>query len=127
MTSNGRDGLSTEKLSPRVRELGVCAFIAALVGGVFALDCLTPRGISVWVLYILPLVLTSRTSHPWSSPVVAAICTVLTLFGYILSPEVPGVPIWLSQVSRSFCLAIFPLIAYLGYREKRLTDRKSVV
>ena len=37
MTSNGRDGLSTEKLSPRVRELGVCAFIAALVGGVFAL------------------------------------------------------------------------------------------
>ena len=121
MTSNGRDGLSTEKLSPRVRELGVCAFIAALVGGVFALDCLTPRGISVWVLYILPLVLTSRTSHPWSAPVVAAICTVLTLFGYILSPEVPGVPFWLPQVSRSFCLSIFPLIAYLGYREKRLT------
>ena len=33
----------------------------------------------------------------------------------------PGVPFWLPQVSRSFCLSIFPLIAYLGYREKRLT------
>ena len=124
MTSDGLPGLTTEKLRPRLRELGMFAVIAALIGGTFLLDYLTPRGIPAWVLYTLPLVLTSRTSHPWSSSVVAAICTGLTFLGYALSPEVPGVPTWLSQVSRSFSLAVFPFIAYLIHREKSLNHER---
>lgn len=121
MTSNGLHGLTTDTLTPRVRELGLLAFIAALCGGTFLLDALTPLGIPVWVLYILPLVLTSRTSHRWSSPIVAVLCTSLTALGYTVSPGIPDVPTWLPQVSRSFSLALFPLIAYLVDRQKRLT------
>ncbi|ULA60163.1 MAG: Putative Sensor histidine kinase [Nitrospira sp.] len=122
MTSNGLHGLTTDKLTPRVRELGLFAFIAALCGGTFVLDCLTPRGIPGWVLYTLPIVLTAWTSHRWSSPVVAAGCTGLTFLGYVFSSDVPGVPTWLPQVNRSFSMILFPLIAYLVDRQKRLTS-----
>ena len=74
MTSNGLYGLMTDKLTPRIRELGIVALIAALCGATFVVDCLTPRGIPGWVLYTLPIVLTAWTSPPWSSHIVAACC-----------------------------------------------------
>ena len=122
MTSDGLHGLMADKLTPRIRELGLGAFMATLAGGTFLLDALTPLGIPVWALYILPLVLTSRTSHRWSSHAVAVICLGLTALGYLISPDMPDVPTWLPQVSRSFSLAMFPLIAYLVDRQKRLTS-----
>ena len=42
MTSNGRDGLSTEAGVLAFANWAYLLFIAALVGGVFALDYLTP-------------------------------------------------------------------------------------
>ena len=122
MTSNGLYGLMTDKLTPRTRELGIGAFIAALCGAMFVLDCLTPRGIPGWVLYTLPIVLTTWTPHPWSSHAVAVGCAGLTYLGYVLSADVPGVPTWLPQVSRSFSIVLFPLIAYVVDRQKRLTS-----
>ena len=121
MTSDGLQGLTTDKLMPRVRDLGLSALIAALSGGTFVLDCLTPRGIPVWVLYTLPIVLTAWTPHRWSSPITAVICTGLTFLSYVVSADVPGVPDWLPAVSRSFSLVLLPLMAYLVDRQKRLT------
>ena len=122
MTSNGLYGLMTDKLTPRNRELGIVALIAALCGATFVVDCLTPRGIPGWVLYTLPIVLTAWTSHPWSSHVVAAGCAGLTYLAYVFAADVPGVPTWLPQVSRSFSIVLFPLIAYVVDRQKRLTS-----
>lgn len=121
MTSDGLHGLTTEPLTPRIRELGLFALMAALGAGTFLLDCVTSRGVPVWVLYVLPLILTSGTPHRWSSPIVAMICTGLTGLGYVLSTDRPEVSTWLPQISRFFSLLIFPLIAYLIDQQKRLT------
>ncbi len=127
MTSDGLPGLTTEKLTSRIGEPGLFAVIAALICGTFLLDCVTPLGVPVWVLYLLPLVLTSGTPRRWSSPIVAVICMALTFLGYALSTDMAGVPTWLPQINRSFSLIIFPLLAYLIDQQKRLTRewRKS--
>ena len=124
MTSNGLCGPMTDKLTPRIRELGITAFIAASCGATFVVDCLTPRGIPGWVLYTIPIVLTAWTPHRWSSPAVAAACAGLTFLGYVFSADVPGVPTWLPQISRSFSIFLFPLIAYVVDRQKRLTTER---
>lgn len=127
MTSDGLHGPTTEALTPRMGELGLFTVMAALGAGTFLLDCVTPRGVPVWILYVLPLILTSGTPHRWSSPIVVVICTGLTFLGYVLSTDMSGVPIWLPQINRSFSLVIFPLIACLIDQQKRLTRewRKS--
>lgn len=127
MTSDGLHGLTTEKLTPHIRELSLFAVMAVLIGGTFLLDCMTPLGVPVWVLYILPLALTSGTPHRWSSPFVAVTCMALTLLGYVLSVDMAGVPTWLPQINRSFSVIIFPLMAYLIDQQKRLARewRKS--
>ncbi len=121
MTRDGLHGLTTETLTPRIGELGLFTVMAALGAGTFLLDCVTPRGVPVWVLYVLPLILTSWAPHRWSSRIVAGICTALTFLGYVMSSDMPGVPTWLPQTNRSFSLIIFPLIAYVIDQQKRLT------
>lgn len=115
-------GHTTGTLTPRVRQFGLFALIAVLGAGTFLLDCFTPRNIPVWALYTLPIVLTSWTSYRWSSPAVGLCCTALTCIGYAISEDLPGVPLWLSQVSRAFSLLLFPLTAYLVDQQKRLTQ-----
>ena len=122
MTTDGLHGpMTDEKATPQSQELGTYVVIGALIAGTFLLDCLTPLGVPIWVIYILPIILTSRTPHPWSSFLTPAMCTGLTFVGYLCSEDLPGLPAWLPQVSRSMSLVIFPLIAYLVDQQKRLT------
>ena len=120
MTDHGPHGLMIEKLTPHLRTLSTFGLTAAVIGGTFALDCLTPRGLPIWIFYILPIVLTLWTPQPWTTPTVAAMCTGLTLLGYFLADELPGVPAWLSQVSRAISLGIFSSLAYLIHRQKHM-------
>ena len=65
------------------------AVIAALVVLVFVLDLLTPLGIVIWALYVVPLGLTIWSSIRRLLPITAIVCSVLVLLGYFYSP--PGV------------------------------------
>ncbi len=121
MTSNGLEGPMTERLSHYARRLGQFSFITILIVITFLLDSLTPRGIPLWTLYVLPIALTLWTPHRWSSLIVAAICTGLTILGYVISEDLPGVPAWLSPINRSLSLGVFSFMAYLIIRQKRLT------
>ncbi|MGH7258417.1 MAG: hypothetical protein ACREIM_08560, partial [Nitrospiraceae bacterium] len=45
---------------------------------IFVLDSLTPLGVSVWALYIFPLILSSHIATHRAPFVTAAICSILT-------------------------------------------------
>ena len=121
MTGNGLHGLTTGKLTPRIRDWRMFALIAVLSSGIFFIDVVSPRGIPVWVLHILPIILTFWISPRWSSPAVTMVCTGLTYLGYLVSPDLPGVPAWLPQANRLISLIIFPLAGYVVDQQKRLT------
>jgi PAS domain S-box-containing protein len=65
------------------------AFQAAVVGGiigVLALDLLTPLGIVVWILYLVPLSISLYVRWPTTPLLVASASTVGLILGYFVSP-----------------------------------------
>ena len=67
----------------------VTAVVLALTVMVFVLDLMTPLGFAIWILYILPILLTRWSSFRFLTASVAGACTALIIFGYFNSP--PGI------------------------------------
>ena len=65
------------------------AVIVALIGIVFVLDLMTPLGMAIWALYILPLGLTRWSVFEPLTFIIAGTCTVLIVLGYLFSPPGP--------------------------------------
>jgi CheY-like chemotaxis protein/signal transduction histidine kinase len=62
------------------------AAIGLSIAAVFAIDLFDPRGVAIWVLYFVPIALTSFAWHQAAPAVTAATCSVLLVLGYLLSP-----------------------------------------
>ena len=61
--------------------------ILLLTAGVFVLDLFTPIGWAIWLLYFIPLVLSLPSKRERDPYYFAAIASILTLGGALLSPE----------------------------------------
>ena len=110
-----------ETAARSVQEAGRFALIGLLVASVFALDSLTPRGIPAWILYLVPLVLTSHVSSLWAPSISAGCCAGLTVLAYFLSPDLIEMPPWIPLVNRLVGVGIFSLVAYAIVQQKQMT------
>src|SRR5690349_8660911 len=74
-------------VKPRRRTfLYEAAGILVVSAGIFLLDVFTPNGWAVWLLYLLPLLITfdsPRVRHPIYF---GSLFSVLTILGFVLSP-----------------------------------------
>jgi cytochrome b subunit of formate dehydrogenase len=70
---------------PKQADYSVPVVIVALTAIVFVLDALTPVGIAIWALYVLPLGFTRWSSVKHLVFIVAGACTALISLGYIYS------------------------------------------
>ena len=84
--------------------------IAALTAGVFVLDLLTPLGIAIWALYVLPLGLSRWFLFRQLTWVVAGTCTALIILGYFLSP--PGASFDVVVINRSLGVLMVWIAAF---------------
>ena len=96
--------------------------IAALFTSVFLLDILTPLGLPVSVLYVVPLALTSMLQRREAPYWLAGASSAATLCDYFLSPSLSGVPSWLPVINRGICLALFWLTAVVIKRQQNMAD-----
>ncbi len=87
------------------------ALIGASTLAVFAMDWLTPLGYAEWLLYLIPLLLTRWTPQPRNPVVLAAICTVLVIVGFFLSPQ--GIDTNVAIFNRGLSVAVLWLTAVL--------------
>jgi hypothetical protein len=76
----------------------VTAIVLALTVIVFVLDLLTPLGIAIWILYILPVGLTRWSPFRPLTACAAGACTALIMIGYFLSP--PGIAPEIAVINR---------------------------
>jgi hypothetical protein len=86
------------------------AVIGALLAVVFVLDLLTPLGIAIRALYVLPLGLSRWLSLRYVTWVVAAACTALIILGYFYSP--PGASFDVAVINRSLGVLMVWIAAF---------------
>ncbi|WP_447979523.1 hypothetical protein [Candidatus Nitrospira bockiana] len=72
--------------------------IVGLVAGVFLIDWLTPLGVVVWVLYLVPIALVARKRTPKEMVMWTSVCSVLIVLGLFVSPS--GVPVHVGVINR---------------------------
>ncbi|HTO72878.1 MAG TPA: hypothetical protein VMJ30_03615 [Gemmatimonadales bacterium] len=91
------------------------ALAAALVTAalVFLLDVQSPLGLTVTVLYVVPVLLSLMADRPALTRGIALLCGVLVVVGYFFSPRI-GVPLWISWTDRGLVLLVVAVVAWLG-------------
>jgi len=92
----------------------IYALIVAALFGVFAVDLFTPLGVSEWVFYSIPIVISFVLWHPLIPPALAAIVTLLAYLGFVFSPGA-GVDPSLAIQNRTFGAFTFWMLAGTGY------------
>ena len=83
---------------PKQADHAVTTVIVTLTAMVFLLDVLTPLGIALWALYVLPLGFTRRSAIDHLIFIAAGACTALIMLDYVYSP--PGVSLEVGIVNR---------------------------
>jgi PAS domain S-box-containing protein len=81
--------MALNPVRPPVTNVGILesGVILLLTAAIFVLDVLTPLGLAVWMLYVIPLIITLHSAHlRLSSYHYMAVATVLTVVGGYLSP-----------------------------------------
>jgi PAS domain S-box-containing protein len=96
-----------------------------LCTAVFFVDLSTPLGVTVWMLYLIPLVICSRTvDHVVMMRLMGAI-GVLIVLGYLFST--PGVPAWVAVTNRllGVVLIVTTTLLLLKYRAAEASARDT--
>lgn len=95
--------------------------VVGLSGTLFVIDLLLPLGMSVWLPYILVVLLSLWFPQPWQTKLTAAGCSGLTILDLLYSS--PGAaPFWHSALNRTLGILDFWAVAYLGLAARRSTQ-----
>lgn len=85
--------------------------IVVLTLAVFAVDWVTPLGYAVWLIYLVPLLLTASTRRPGRPLVLAAVCSLLLWIGFMVSPA--GIGLSLAIFNRTIGVLVLWLVAII--------------
>jgi PAS domain S-box-containing protein len=102
---------------PRWLRIGAMLLTALI----FWIDVLTPPGVAVPALYVIPVLLFMRGGRPWEPLVVATGATVLTIAGIYVTA--PGGSVEIAAVNRPLELLIVWISAAVVTQYRRTLDR----
>jgi putative methionine-R-sulfoxide reductase with GAF domain len=87
--------------------------------GLLILDIATPLGIAVWVMYLIPLGLTTWLPQRRAPFVAAGIFSLFLLAGFVFSP--PSIAVSIALLNHGFAILTLWATALLIYKHKRQT------
>jgi putative methionine-R-sulfoxide reductase with GAF domain len=87
--------------------------------GLLILDIATPLGIAVWVMYLIPLGLTTWLPQRQAPFIAASIFSLFLLSGFVFSP--PGIGTSITLLNHGFAILTLWVTAFLIYKHKQRT------
>jgi hypothetical protein len=110
--SSQASGLSNKPFSPEY-------FLSFVLSGmIFLLDMVTPLGFSVYIFYVIAVFLSSRVSPTSFSLKVVIVTSLLTIFGFFLSPEGDQLQLFRVIANRSLAVLVIFITGFLGVQLK---------
>ena len=103
----------------RLRTVALVAIPVFAIGG-FVLDLASPLGISDWVYYFIPLLLSVYVGGRLLPILLAAVFSLLVLAGFFLSP--PGIDPHLAMFSRLMGVSVLWVMAFVIWQRKRADE-----
>lgn len=100
----------------------IIAMIGLLFAAIFVVDVLTPQGLPFFVLYVLPLALTSLLRRRQIPYWLAAAASSASIIGYFLGSPLAGVPAWLPIINHVIGIGLFWLSAVVIQRQQDMAD-----
>ncbi|MCA9408338.1 MAG: PAS domain-containing protein [Candidatus Omnitrophica bacterium] len=86
---------------------------------VFAVDLIVPLGVAGGVPYIAVILVSLRSPRSSFVILAAIICTILTIIGYFLSPDIGAIE-WMIISNRFLAIAVIWLTAIILFKRKRI-------
>jgi len=109
------------------RDLSITLYtvIGLITAGVFVSDLSLEIGIAIWVLYLIPMMLSLLLWQPWTPMVLSLAISILILVGLQFSPE--GGDPTRAIINRSIGIATILIVAGIGFSfiKNRLLIRKQ--
>jgi hypothetical protein len=99
--------------------------IAALALGIFFVDIALPLGVSVGVLYAIPVMMTQWAPQRKAIVATATASTILIFLDYFISP--PGGIVWMVLTNRALSVATVWMVAYLCFLRRRAEEDRNRV
>ena len=101
------------------KEWRLVGVMLLLVVVLFVVDIVTPLGFTNHVLYAAVVLVATVSHHVWMPSVVAGIGTVLTVVGMILSPVMPGFPVWMVFGNRTFTIIMLWILVWFAWKRRQ--------
>ncbi|MCK9632013.1 MAG: hypothetical protein M0R30_10255 [Methanoregula sp.] len=96
---------------------GIVLIIALVFIGVYLIDTITPLGEPVWLLYLIPLILSYWSSRYYAIPAVCIVTLLFLIGGILVSPQ--GIAINLVIVNRFTFFLVFISAAIFLWLKRR--------
>lgn len=107
----------TQVLHTLASDLGIVIIVAIIIVGVYLIDASTPLGEPVWLLYLIPLVLSYWSSRYYAIPIVCVATLLFLVAGFFVSPQ--GLAINLAIVNRFTFFLVFISVAIFLWLKRR--------
>ncbi len=109
-------------MTRRTRQSLILGLVISLSVGVFLLDMSTPRGLANGVLYAIIVLIALAAPDPRVPVALAVATTVLTVIGYVATPDLPGVPNWLGLSNRALSMIIIWVPVLFFWQRRRAEE-----
>lgn len=90
----------------------ILALIAGISGLVFFLDSIFPLGTAIWLIYLIPLVISYTSTRPLLPPITAVMLTILIAIGFGLADS--GVAPHIAIINRTLASVVLILMGGVG-------------
>jgi hypothetical protein len=90
---------------------GIVTIAAVVILSVYYLDTITPLGQPVWLLYLIPLIVSYWSDRIYAIPVVFIATILFLIAGFLLSPQ--GISIQMAILNRFTFFLVFFIIALI--------------
>jgi hypothetical protein len=95
----------TKTLSSLASDLGIVLVVALVMVAVYLVDTMTPLGEPVWLLYLIPLILSYWSERMYAIPTVCIVTLLFLVGGFLVSPR--GIPVSQAIIYRFTFFIIF--------------------